>query len=84
MNQLNALSNRVEYCDDLYKIALPGTHLRRCGRFVTPVQVFDLIRIRRDHPGTMLGNMSHDFGALVLSSKLYQPADWLTRWGVSE
>ena len=26
----------------LYQIALPATHLRRRGQFVTPVQVFDL------------------------------------------
>ena len=29
----------------LYQIALPATHLRRCGRFVTPVQVFDLTHV---------------------------------------
>ena len=27
--------------NELYQIALPATHLRRCGRFAVPVQVFD-------------------------------------------
>jgi hypothetical protein len=30
---------------DEYKIALPATHRRRCGRFVTPVQMFDLTHV---------------------------------------
>jgi hypothetical protein len=29
----------------LYQIALPATHLPRCGGFVTSVQVFDLTHI---------------------------------------
>jgi hypothetical protein len=30
---------------NLYLIALPATHLRRCGGFVTSVQVFDLTHV---------------------------------------
>ena len=29
----------------LYQVALPATYLRRCGRLVTPVQVFDLTHV---------------------------------------
>ena len=31
--------------DDLYQFAPLATHLRRCVRFATPVQVFDLTRL---------------------------------------
>jgi uncharacterized membrane protein len=30
---------------DLYQIALPATHPRRCGGFVTTIQVFDLTHV---------------------------------------
>jgi len=29
----------------LYQIALPATHPRRCGGFVTTIQVFDLTHV---------------------------------------
>jgi putative ABC transport system substrate-binding protein len=38
-------SKRLELLHELYQIALPATHPRRCGGFVTTIQVFDLTHV---------------------------------------